>query len=331
MKSFTFKKVIGIDVAKDTLAVSIYDGKNHKSRELNYTQSQIRKFLINPFKDIKKTTVFVMEATGVYHTNVAYELVNEGFNVCVVNPLVIKRYSQMHLMRVKIDSVDARVISEYGYEYQHKLSLFTPKDKNQIHIDNILKAMDDLSKQKTIINNQYLALEKQANYSKEALKSYKRHLEFIEKEIKRLQKQLQKALKEDYAKEYELLNSIPGIGLKVSAMIIAIFNGFKYFTNAKQACNFAGIAPSPYESGSSVKGNGSISKQGNPFARKMLYMGAITAIRHNLLIRQQYERLLKNGKKKMVAIIAAANKLLRLAFGVLKSGKPFDENYVRVY
>lgn len=138
-------------------------------------------------------------------------------------------------------------------------------------------------------------------------------------------------MEKDFQQEYALLNSIPGIGFKVSAMIIAVFNGFKDFHSAKQACSFAGIAPSPYESGSSVKGRGSISKQGNTFARKMLYMGALVATIHNPLIRQQYQRLVESGKSKMVAIIAAANKLLRQAFGVLKSGKPFDANYVREY
>ena len=56
----------------------------------------------------------------------------------------------------------------------------------------------------------------------------------------------------------------------------------------------------------------------------MLFMGALTATIYNPMIREQYQRLLSNGKCKMVA---AANKLLRQAFGVLKYGKPFDTNY----
>jgi len=115
------------------------------------------------------------------------------------------------------------------------------------------------------------------------------------------------------------------------SMIVAVFNGFENFSTAKQACSFAGIAPAPYESGTSVKGRGSISKRGSTFARKMLYMGALVATIHNSFIKQQYQRLLQNGKSKMVALVAAANKLLRQAFGVLKSGKPFDINYVKVY
>lgn len=322
-----FQTIIGVDVAQDNLAISIFNGKEHQLKEFNYSKREIRKELITPFKKIKESIIFVMESTGVYHTRLAYWLLEEGFNISVVNPLIIKRYGQMHLMRVKTDKADAKMIAEYGYEFQHKISFFTPKDEAQIEIDNLIKAIDDLQSQRTMTNNQYLALKKLANYSNNALSSYKRHLKFIKDEIKQLEVLLKLLLKTKFKEEYKLLNSIPGIGLKVSSMIIAIFNGFKNFSNAKQACNFAGIAPSPYESGTSVKGRGSISKKGNTFARKMLFMGALTATIYNPMIREQYQRLLSNGKCKMVAMIAAANKLLRQAFGVLKSGKPFDTNY----
>ncbi len=326
-----FEKVIGIDVAKESLMVSVYDGKVHTVIEIAYSQKEIRKALINPFKKKKSSIVFVMESTGVYHTKLAYKLSSEGFTISVVNPLIIKRYSQMHLRRVKTDSVDAKLIAEYGYEYQHKLPFFTPKEESQIHVDNLIKAIDDLLQQKTMCNNQHLALKKQANHSKEVMKSYTRHLKFITQEVTRLEGQLKVLVETSYKAEYELLNSIPGIGLKVSTMIIAVFHRFENFHTAKQACSFVGIAPSPYESGTSVKGRGSISKRGNPFARQLLFMGALVATVHNPLIRKQYQRLLENGKCKMVAIIAAANKLLRQAFGVLKSGKPFDVSYARCY
>jgi len=329
MKSF--KTVVGIDVAKDTLAISIFDGKTHQIKEFKYLKKEIKQELINPFKKVKESVIFVMESTGIYHTRLAYWLMGEGLNISVVNPLIIKRYAQMHLMRIKTDSADAKLIAEYGYEYQHKISLFRTKGESQIAVDNIIKAIDDLLLQRTMSNNQYLALKKQANYSKEALISYKRHSKFIKDEIKRLEKGLTLLLEKEFQHEHELLNSIPGIGLKVSAMIIAVFNGFENFDSAKQACSFVGIAPSPYESGTSVKGRGSISKRGNSFARKILYMGALVATVHNPLIRQQYQRLVESGKSKMVAMVAAANKLLRQAFGVLKSGKPFNANYVRAY
>ena len=188
MKSFNI--IVGIDVAKDTLAISIFDGKMHQVKEFKYLKKEIKQELINPFKKVKESVIFVMESTGIYHTRLAYWLVGEGLNVSVINPLIIKRYAQMHLMRIKTDSADAKLISEYGYEYQHKLSLFRTKDESQIAVDNLIKAIDDLLLQRTMSNNQYLALKKQANHSKEVLNSYKRHLKFLKDEIKRLEQTL---------------------------------------------------------------------------------------------------------------------------------------------
>jgi len=180
-------------------------------------------------------------------------------------------------------------------------------------------------------NNQVKALKNLSGASWDIIKTYNNLIEFLKKEIKTLEKRLKELLETSFKKEYELLISIPGIGLKVSSMIISTFNSFRDFDNAKQACSFAGIAPNPYQSGTSVKGRGAISKRGNTFSRKILYMGALSAILHNSFIKGQYSRLLERGKSKMQAVIAAAHKLLRLAFGVLKSGEKFDKEYVREY
>jgi len=326
----TFTKIIGIDVAKDTLAVSIYNGMSHEMTEIKYTKKEIKKVLINPFKKEKEMILFVMEATGIYHTKLAYVLYSEGYKVSVLNPFVIKKYAEMKLMRVKTDSVDAKLIASYGYAHQAELLFYKPAEDIRLHIDNTIKVIDDLLQQKNMTKNQRHALMKQAHYSKEILGSYNRHLKFINKEISRLEKHLDELLEKSFSKEYALLKSIPGIGLKTSAMIIAVFDSFKTFQNAKQVCSFAGIAPNPYQSGTSVRGRGRISKRGNPLARKIIYMGALSATTHNPLVRAQYQRLVENGKPKMLAMVAAANKLLRIAFGVLKSGITFDAKYMQV-
>lgn len=323
------EKVIGIDVASESLTISIYDGKEHHVEELDYKKEDIRKVLIKPFINQKEHIIIVMEGTGVYHTRVAYQLASEDFKVCVVNPLIIKRYVQMHLSRIKTDKSDAKLIAEYGYEYQHKLSYFTPKKEEQTHVDNLIKALDDLLIQKGVCTSQIHALTKQANYAKEAAKSYQRHQKFLQQEIQRLEKYLDNYLSTYFNDNYTLLQSIPGVGLKISATILSTYGSFENFQNAKQACSFAGMAPSLYESGTSVKGKSSISKRGNPFIRKMLFMGALSATAHNPLVKQHYKRLVANGKPKMSAMTAASHKLLRIIFGVLKSGKPFDSSYVR--
>jgi len=112
-----------------------------------------------------------------------------------------------------------------------------------------------------------------------------------------------------------------------SAMIISLFDSFEHFENAKQASSFIGITPVPYESGTSVKRKGSISKQGNTLARKLLYRTSLSGVQSNALFKPPYERLLEKGKSKKQALIAVAHKLLRIAFGVLKNNRPFCVDY----
>ncbi len=325
-----FKTFIGIDVSKDTLAVSVYESGEFNTKEFAYNKQAITKELIKPFINKKDSTIFLMEATGVYHTKLAYQLHKEGFTVSAINPLIIKSYSNSKLRRVKTDSSDSKLIAQYAYKNYDELPLFKLKSKEQKDIEDIAKAIDDINLANTALNNQIKALKSQAYYSSEVVKFKQELLDKNNKIIDKLKKLLNQKLKENFSKEYDLLNKIPGVGIMVSSMVIAIFNDFKEFDSAKKVCAFIGIAPSPYESGTSVKRRGRISKKGSPIARKVLYMATLSAIRHNKIIKEFYERLLQNGKTKMTAIVACMNKLMKIIFAVVKYKREFCENYVRV-
>ncbi len=319
------KTVVGIDVAKDTLSISIFDGGKHEYLLLDYNEKAIKKELIQRFKNFQDLVVFVMEATGVYHTRIAYWLHSSGLSVAIVNPLVIKRYAQMRMSRVKTDKFDCTIIAEYGYK--EELVLFKPKSQETLQLGLLLKTIEDFLAQKSILVSQRHALRHQANCPKDILAFYDKHIEFINKEIVALKKKMKLLLQEEFKSQYELLSSIKGIGVMSSAMIISLFDSFEHFENAKQASSFIGITPVPYESGTSVKRKGSISKQGNTLARKLLYMASLSGVQSNALLKPLYERLLEKGKSKKQALIAVAHKLLRIAFGVLKNNRPFCVDY----
>jgi transposase len=268
-----------------------------------------------------------MEATGVYHSNLAHWLYSAGFDIAIINPLIIKRYAQMKMTRVKTDKSDCALIAEYGFK--EKLNLFTPKSQKSQEIGIILKTIEDFLHQKSITESQKHALMHQANYPKEIVAVYDKLLKFITQEIYMLKEKMQFLLKAHFANEYTLLNSIKGVGLMSSAMIVSVFDCFKSFDTAKQAASFVGIAPAPYESGTSVKRRGSISKQGSPLARKLLFMATLSGMQFNELLKVYYTRLLENGKSKKQAMIAVSHKLLRIVFGVLKHNKPFTPNHIQ--
>ncbi len=74
------------------------------------------------------------------------------------------------------------------------------------------------------------------------------------------------------------------------------------------------------------KGKTTISKLGHALLRAKLYWPAVTASRHNPPIKRLVDRLVARGKPRMLAITAAMRKLLHIAWGVVRSGKPFDPN-----
>jgi transposase len=141
--------------------------------------------------------------------------------------------------------------------------------------------------------------------------------------------------KSDVEKEIEVklkiledlqLKSIPGISNRTIGMIISVYGNFERFKSVKDASSFIGISPGIH-GGTSVKKSGSIKKMGNPYARKILYMAALSAIRFNKYCKELYERLVSKGKAKKLALVAVAHKLLRQAYGVLKNRRSFDENF----
>ncbi len=98
------------------------------------------------------------------------------------------------------------------------------------------------------------------------------------------------------------------------------------FDSAKKLASFCGVAPREFQSGTSVKGRGGMSKVGSSRVRKALFMPAMTALRFNLLIMSINERLTSQGKPKMVIIGTAMRKLIHIIYGVLKNNTPFNKD-----
>lgn len=128
----------------------------------------------------------------------------------------------------------------------------------------------------------------------------------------------------DLKQQRELLDSIPGIGERTSAIILAFYADTSRFANSRQAAAFAGLDPRQYESGSSIKGKPRLSKIGHSFLRKAMYMPAMVTLYKTAWGKQFKSRLASAGKPNKLIIGAMMRKLIHVAFGVLKSAKPFD-------
>jgi len=313
--------IYGIDISKDVFDVySIETGHAQFKNE-----SQGFKVLV---KHLAKESLVVMEATGYYHYRLAQYLYKQGVLVSVVNPLSVKRFIQMKLAKVKTDKSDAKAICEYGQ--MNDVPLYTALTDVQSECLQLFRLLDNYLKKRTATKNKLHGEETLGVPSKFVYRSLKRDLSHLNKEVTGIEERLLELVKQEQQHQLTLLKSIPGIGLKTALFLIVITDGFTKFERASQLCSYVGITPTIRESGSSVRGRSRISKVGNRKLRNLLFLCAFSACKHNKACREQYERIVNKGKSKKLALIAVANKLLKQAFAIAKSGIPYDEAFVSV-
>lgn len=263
----------------------------------------------------------IMEATGPYYLRLACWLYTEGFTVSVVNPLVIRRFAQMLLRRVKTDKADAAVIAEFGYMQQPKA--WSPPAQYMVKLQQLDALKERMITQLTVLSNQLEAFSATGMMDKEVKNFIQKMITHQQKMLQQLEDKTQNIIKQYHQQMLINLTSIPGIANKTATVLISVTGAFTRFQNAKQLCAYVGMSPRIYESGSSIKGKARICKLGMSRVRALLYICAWSAKRHNKACAELYERLVAKGKAKKLALVAVANKLLRQAFAVATTNKPY--------
>ena len=237
----------------------------------------------------------------------------------------VKRFGQMRLSKVKTDKADAKLICLYAQNIE--LRLWEGESKNRRECAQIIRLINSYFKQSTALKNKIHGEETLGNPSSYVVRSLKRSLKSIQKEIKQLELKLTELVKEEHQDLLTIIETITGIGRRTASMLIVLTDGFRRFESASQLCSFAGITPIIRESGSSIRGKARISKMGNQKLRNLLFLCSFTACQHNKACKEIYERMIAKGKSKKVALMAVCNKLLKQAFAIAKSGLVYDENF----
>ena len=311
---------LGIDVAKAKLdcALRLPEGKiRHKVVENSSAGFQALRTWLD--KQDAHALHVCMEATGTY-----WEAVAEFFadlpeiTVSVINPAQIKAFGASQLVRTKTDKVDAKLIAQFCHERRpDPWQAPSPAERT---LRALVLRLDALHAMHTQESNR-LEVARPAVQAGIAT-----HLEWLDQEIERLIRAIRDHIDDDPSlkDKRRLLDSVPGLGERTIAVLLAFYATPDRFHNARQAVAFAGLDPREYQSGSSVKGKVRISKVGHAFLRKALYMPAMVALHKTAWGKLFRERLAAHGKPPMVIIGAMMRKLIHVAFGVLKSGKAFD-------
>lgn len=264
----------------------------------------------------------VMEATGPYYLRLASFLHDSGVMVSVVNPLVVRRFSQMRMTRAKTDKKDAQTIAEFAR--MTNPPKWEPPTQAISNIRNLETYLEGIKQRQTMLSNQLHALESSGTLDQALRVEMSKELQEHANRISEKEKQIAELIKLHFGEMADNIRSIPGIGPRSTSLLISATDGFACFENYKQVISYFGLAPRIYESGTSVKGRGKICKMGMGHVRKVLYMAATSAIRCNKACKELYERLRAKGKPYRVALIAAVNKLIKQVFAIAKSAERYS-------
>jgi transposase len=266
-----------------------------------------------------------MEATGAYGEALALFLHAAGHTVSVVNPAAIKSFAGSRLSRTKTDKVDAELIARFCVAQQPLA--WTPPAAEVRQLQALVRRLDALVEMHTMESNRLEAI-----ITVEVVKaSVQEHMIYLDQQIEQTEALIRAHINDHprLKRQSELLDSIPGIGAATAATLLAEIADITQYESARQVAAFAGLVPRQRQSGSSVRGRTRLSKIGNARLRKALYFPAITALRCSAFFKEWATGLRERGKCKMSVIGAAMRKLIHLAYGVLKTGQPFDPEWTQ--
>ncbi len=309
---------VGIDIAKNKLDICL-GNDNKKSSMSNSDQGfqQLKKLLPEPTE-----CLIILEPTGGYEKEVIVYLQKNSYSVVLANALKVRRYAEAMGYLAKNDPIDSYVIKSFGEDLYPKGKLVMLIDKSDAFrkLEMWLNRSRQLVKLMTSEKNR---IDKTTD--KDIIKSIKRVIRCFEKELKSIDNKLEKISAQcqltEQATKYK---EVKGIGKVCSNALVTYLPELGKFSHSKIAA-LVGVAPYCKESGK-YKGKNKI-KGGRKTLRGLLYMGTLSAITHNPVIKSFYDRLVKKGKHHNVAMVACIKKLLRILNAMAKNNTPWQENY----
>ena len=322
---------VGIDVAAATLAVVRQRGDAAPAPALTLANSaegwRALDAALRAGGAAPAARRLVREATGASWPGAATALHAAGWVVSVVAPSSMRHYAQARPRRAKTDAVDAAVLAQYGRELQPAPWAPPPAEVQALQL--LIRQRDDLVAMQTQARNRQHALARLPGVPAEACAPMAAVLDTLAEQIRQLDVAIRRRAEAagSIARAIARLQTATGVGLLTAAIVVVETRALGRGVTPAQAVAHAGLDPAPHETGRSVRGAGHISKTGNARLRQAVYMAAVSAVRYHPPLRAFYERLVKRGKPKKVALVAAARKLLALLMTLLIHGRDFDPHW----
>ena len=277
-------------------------------------------------KRVKLPGIIVcLEATGIYHFDLAIALHDAGVSLMAVNPKASHNFAKVLMKNSKTDAVDANTLAEYA-ERMDFVAWTRPSDE-KIALRCFSRRINSLTGRKAAAKNHLHALTATQKTPKAVLRDAKLAITQLQKRIDCLTAEALVLIGKhpELTRTLQLLIGIKGIAETSAIALMGKLLLLPPDLSHREWVKFAGLDPRAFDSGKSVHKKTRISKAGNRYIRAALYMPALSAKQHDPHIQAYFQHLVvDNGKEKMQAVCAVMRKLLHAIHGMLKYDKPFD-------
>lgn len=314
---------IAFDVGSRKHAFAAQLGQRQDSGEVDNTPEAIARLLARYQGRCDRLRV-VMEATGIYYLDLALQVAQAGVEVMVVNPKAAHHFARAMSQRSKTDALDARML--LAYLLRMDFVPWQPPALAILQLRQFGRHLARLVEQRARLKNQLHALSSTGSSPALLLEDSRQALADLERRIARISAEALSRVNADahLQERFQSLDSITGIGPASALALLAELLVLPRDINSRACVSHAGLDVRIHRSGSSVELAPRLSKHGNKYLRRALYMPALTAAIHDPHARAFRDRLLARGKKKMQALAAIMRKLLTAAWHLVRNPAPYD-------
>lgn len=301
-----------MDISKEEIV--FYADSSGQYFTVPNSSEALRAFLERvPFS--QKDTIVGCEATGDYHRESCLFFLQSGYHVRMLNPILTKQVINATIRKKKTDESDAKIIAKLladGHGEEVTIEQFHQQKRTMLRTEKkLVECYSDLKRVRNTLEEKGKTMD-----VADALQAVNRCIAVLEEESKQL---TEKATEEQNRQE-EIIDSVPGCGAKLAAIISAEAGEIKRFPTARQFKAYVGIDPKVTQSGPKAH-TGHMTKRGNPILRYSLFLAANIARQHDPDMKAFYEKKRAEGKSYRHAVCAVSRKLCERIYAIVSKNE----------